>query len=307
MPYRLAALFTSSPFDDDTPWLNIMVRLKAGLAVPAGSAALRTVQPQVRAAAMPAKPRQNFCKDPLTLAPAGLGASMLRQRFERPLLVIFAVVALVLLVACANVGNLLLARGIARRHRTERPRRAGASRWRPCGNCSPSSVLLSTLGALGRTRADAVREPSAGDTLSTSRDPIALDLALDWRVLAFTVATTAMTAIALVSRRRVRATRVAPIEALNAQGRRASGETRDVVQQPDRGAGRALAGARRGGGALRPDLRTARGRVSRIRSESWVVVSVNAPTVSASERARLFGRLAQAAGARRESSRQAVR
>lgn len=62
MPYRLAAPFTSSPFDDDTPWLNIMVRLKAGLAVPAGSAALRTVQPQVRAAAMPAKPRQNFCR-----------------------------------------------------------------------------------------------------------------------------------------------------------------------------------------------------------------------------------------------------
>ena len=60
--------------------------------------------------------------------------------------------------------------------------------------------------------------------LSTTRAPIALDLALDWRVLGFTVATTAMTALLFGVAPAFRATRVAPIEALNAQGRTAAGD-----------------------------------------------------------------------------------
>jgi putative ABC transport system permease protein len=55
MPNRLAAQFTSTPFDDDSAWLNIMVRLRPGLSIASASAALRAVQPQIRAAAMPVK------------------------------------------------------------------------------------------------------------------------------------------------------------------------------------------------------------------------------------------------------------
>jgi len=297
MPYRLASQFTSTPFDDDTAWLNIIVRLKPGLTVRTGGAALRAVQPQIRAGAMPAKgPDREFLPDPLTLQPAGSGASMLRQRFERPLLVIFAVVALVLLIACANIGNLLLARGVARRPELSIRVALGASRWRLVRQLLAESVLLSTIGAiLGLALA-----PSASRLLvallSTSRAPIALDLAVDWRVLGFTIATTALTAMLFGVAPAFRATRVAPVEALNAQGRSVAGDGHATLSN-----GLIVAQV-----VLSLVLVVAAGllvqtfeRLARVSlgfdRDGVVVASVNAPTVPATERSRLFGRLVQAA------------
>src|SRR5207247_7987404 len=182
-------------------------------------------QPQIRAAAMPKKsPSSRFLQDSFTLESAATGISTLRARFERPLAALFVVVALVLLVACANIGNLLLARGIARRHELSVRVALGASRWRLVRQLLTESILLSAVGAtIGLALA-----PSASrvlvELLSTSRAPIALDLTLDWRVLGFTVATTVMTAILFGVAPAFRATRVAPLDALNARGRTAAGD-----------------------------------------------------------------------------------
>jgi putative ABC transport system permease protein len=297
MPYRLAAQFTSTPFDDDTPWLNIMVRLTSGLSVHDGGAALRAVHSQIRAGAMPTKsPRPEFLQDPLTLEPAGLGDSMLRQRFERPLLVIFAVVALVLLVACANIGNLLLARGIARRHEWSVRVALGASRWRLVRQLVTETVLLSTVGAtIGLALAPAASRLLVA-LLSTSRAPIALDLTLDWRVLGFTVATTVMTAILFGVAPAFRATRVAPIDALNAQGRAAASDGHAtfsnslIVAQVVL----SLVLVVTAGLFVQTFERLASVSLGFDR-DRVVIVSVNAPTVAANERGRLFGRLVQAA------------
>jgi putative ABC transport system permease protein len=298
MPYRLAARFTSSPFDDDFQWLNIMVRLKDGVSVSTGSAALRAVQSQIRSAAMPAKPRKGFLQDPLTLEAAGPGDSMLRRRFERPLLAVFAVVALVLLVACANVGNLLLARGIARRHELTVRTALGASRWRLVRQLMAESVLLSTIGAA----AGLALTPSATRMLvallSTSREPIALDLAWDWRVLAFTVATTALTVMIFGIAPAWRATRLAPIEALNAQGRGANGHGQAnatlfnslIVAQIVFSLVLVVAAAL----FAQTFARLADVSLGFDRDRA-LVVSVHAPTVPATERVRLFERLALAA------------
>src|SRR5206468_6684997 len=91
-----------SAFDDDVPWLSIMLRLKPGVSFASATAALRALQPQIRAGALPKRFQSVFLSDPFTLEPAGAGISTLRDRFERPLVAILVVVALVLLIASAH-------------------------------------------------------------------------------------------------------------------------------------------------------------------------------------------------------------
>jgi predicted permease len=230
IPSRLAARLSRTPFDDDTMALDIMLRLKPGLSLAGAAAALQAVQPQIQAGAMPkTHPSQEFLRAPFTLEAAGAGTSALRQQFARPLLVIFGVVALVLLIACANIGNLLLARGIARRHDLRVRAALGASRWRLVRQLLAESLVLSAAGAAAGLLLASWASRALVAQLSTLRAPISLDLALDWRVLAFTVATTAATTLVFGIAPALRATRVAPIDALKTHGRGAAGDRRATL------------------------------------------------------------------------------
>jgi hypothetical protein len=136
IPQYLAPRMTTSPFTDDTPWLNVIFRLRRGVSLAAATTALRAWQPQIRAASMPKVfPYPKFLDDPFSLEPATAGLSSLRQQFVRPLTILFGLVALVLLIACAHIGNLLLARGVARqRWRCDCRSTPGALGW--CVSCS---------------------------------------------------------------------------------------------------------------------------------------------------------------------------
>jgi hypothetical protein len=100
-------------------WLDILGRLEPGSSAASATAALRALQPRIREATLPRNWRPQDLDDylgpPFRLVPAATGFSEVRGDYERALVNVMAVVALVLLIACANLASLLLARADARR------------------------------------------------------------------------------------------------------------------------------------------------------------------------------------------------
>jgi predicted permease len=227
LPIRGASVVLSTtPFDRYSIWLNVIVRLKPGQTVASSAAALRGLQPELRSTTRP--PNESpaeYLKEPLTLAPASGGTSggtsSLRERFGRPLAAVFAVALMVLLIAAANVANMQLARGTARRHELSVRLALGSSRWQLARLLTAESVLLAAAG----TAIGVVFARWAGRLLvaqlSTSNRPISFDGAIDWRVLAFAGAVMIVTTILFGVAPAIRASSVAPMDALKDRGQNA--------------------------------------------------------------------------------------
>jgi predicted permease len=217
-----------------TWWLHIGARLKPGQTADQASAALRAVQPQIRAATMPedypAAFREGYLREGLTFVPAA-GGRLPGDRggFRTPLFAMMAVVALVLLIACANIANLLMARTVARRQELSVRMALGASRWQLASLLAAESVLLAVTGAaLGFFFAEWTG-PLIIRQLGTWRESITLDLTPDWRVLSFTSGVTMATAFAAGLAPAWRAARAQPGDVLKAAGRGVVGDRRFSV------------------------------------------------------------------------------
>src|SRR4029450_11590149 len=154
---------------------------------------------------------------------ASNGFSEIRGSYERPLLTVMGVVGLVLLIACANLARLLVARGNARRRGLGALLARGAWRQRVARQLLAECLLLALPGAaLGLLVAQwgsrlLVRQIPAQQGL------VSLDVSLHWRVLLFTVSVTLATALLFGVAPALRATGFSPQDAMRQQGRSIAG------------------------------------------------------------------------------------
>ncbi|HEX8209122.1 MAG TPA: ABC transporter permease [Longimicrobium sp.] len=218
-------------------YLQIVGRRAPGLDDAALATRLAAVAPSVFAATVPdyypEKARREYLRTALTARPAANGDSALRESYRTALLALMGVVVLVLIVACANLANLLLVRGTVRRREIAVRIAIGAGRARLIRQLLTESMVLATLGAALGVLFALWSTRLLMSLLSTSSRPVWLDLSLNGRVLAFAAAVTLVTSLLFGLAPAWQAARGEPHGLLR-------GQVRGTDAALGRGAGRAL-------------------------------------------------------------------
>lgn len=180
-------------------WLQVMGRLKPGISLAQAKAAVNVDfknMLEANVGTLAGEERRSALDQRINAQPGGRGASTLSEDFGRPLKLLMVLVALVLLIACANVANLLLARGAARQKEFGMRLAMGAGRWRLIRQLLTETLLLALLGGVAgivlAQWGDALLLRMVSDSGSSN---IQLSLQPDARMLAFTLGLTLLTAI----------------------------------------------------------------------------------------------------------------
>ncbi|HEV2493349.1 MAG TPA: ABC transporter permease [Terriglobia bacterium] len=204
-------------------WLTVMGRLKPGWTFEKATAYLGSISPGIFEATQPpgydADHLKKYLAFKLAAYPAVSGISSLRESASDPLGLLLAVTGIVLLIACTNLANLMLARASARERELAVRLALGASRARLIRQLLAESFLLAVAGAGAGFLLSRALARFLVSFFSTQGNQVFLNLGSDWRVFAFIAATAMLATILFGLMPALRATRVAPGEAMKAGGR----------------------------------------------------------------------------------------
>jgi predicted permease len=207
----------------DTLWLQVMGRLKPGTSRATAQAGVNVEFQQILrqwAAAAPTEgERRGMLEENIVVRDGARGASELRGEFSDPLVLLMAMVGLVLLIACANIANVMLARASGRQREIGVRLALGAGRVRVMGQLLTESMLVAALGAVLGTFLAVWGDGLLLRLVSSGVDDLALQVPHDYRVFGFTAAISLFTGILFGLAPAFRATRVDVNRTLTANAR----------------------------------------------------------------------------------------
>jgi putative ABC transport system permease protein len=201
--------------------------LKPGWTMAQATAQLQSISPDLFRQTLPPNyppvSVNKYLESKLEAVAGGAGYSTLRASYERPLWLLLAIAGLVLLIACANLANLLLARASTREREIAVRQAVGASRARIIRQLLVETVRLTLLGtSLAALLAQGLSRFLVS-MIGTGLDAVFLDLTPDWRVLGFTAGVAALTCLLFGLTPALRATRIELSAVMKATGRGITG------------------------------------------------------------------------------------
>jgi predicted permease len=219
--------------ENDTNWVSLIARLKPGTTVKQARAGLDVVYQQIQRqhdlSGLSEQDRRDFFTHHVVLLPAASGTDYLRQEFSRPLFLLMAMVGLLLLIACANVANLLLARTSVRQREIAVRLVFGAGPGRLIQQLLTESVLLALLGSVLGVLFAYWASPVLVALMAHGSYRVALDVHPDLSVLGFTMLVAFATGIVFGLTPALRGVRMSGQASLEARSRNLTASRRERI------------------------------------------------------------------------------
>ncbi len=208
--------------------VTVMGRLRPGWTIEKASSQLTAQSAGIMSATQitgyDARAVKRYLGFRLNAYPAGAGVSNLRKDYDASLWLLLGITGLVLLIACANLANLMLARANTREREIALRIALGAGRLRLLRQLFAESALLAmTSAAIGLGLAGLLSRAMLASLSTTDDSAIPLTLGIDWRVLLFTVVVATLTCIVFGMVPAMRASNVDPVNAMKTGGRSVAG------------------------------------------------------------------------------------